>query len=267
VADEPMKALTVLYHDVVEDDFDESGFPGAAAARYKIRRTDFAEHLAAMYRRAGTPAVAAETACFSLERQPFFFTIDDGGSSAIHIADALQGVGWRGNFFITTDLIGAKGFVSADDIRRLHVQGHIVGSHSCSHPYRMSDLSDGELQNEWGQSIAVLSDILGSRIDTASVPGGFYTPRVGLAARHAGIRVLFNSEPTTQVLRIDDCFIVGRFNVYGGMSASAAARLAGGDARALLTQQVAWATKKTIKTVAAPLWDRARASFFRKRDG
>ena len=43
-----MKALTVLYHDVVERNFDESGFPGAASERYKVKRDVFNEHLRAM---------------------------------------------------------------------------------------------------------------------------------------------------------------------------------------------------------------------------
>ncbi len=262
-----MRALAILYHDVVDSHFDESGFPGAAAARYKMRRSVFAEHLLAMLPRAATPAVAAKAESLSLDGRPFFFTIDDGGACSLHIAEALEGMGWRGSFFIATDYIGAKGFVSVDDIRELSARGHAIGSHSRSHPYRIDRLGDELLQAEWADSVATLSDILGARTDTGSVPGGFYTPRVAAAARRAGIRLLFNSEPTTRVHSIGDCHVVGRHNVYGHMSAGGAAQLAAGDAGALLKQKLIWTAKKSIKTVAAPFWDRARRSFFQRFAG
>jgi hypothetical protein len=40
-------------------------------------------------------------------------------------------------------------------------------------------------------------------MDTASVPGGYYSDRVAETAAAAGIRILFNSEPTTKVY---DCY-------------------------------------------------------------
>ena len=257
-----MRALTVIYHDVVAGDFDASGFPGAAAARYKQTRVDFEAHLRAARARSATPAVVASAAVI-MAGDAFMLTIDDGGASAVYIADALERIGWRGTFFITTDRIGDKTFVSADEIRNLRRRGHAIGSHSCSHPYRMADLSDERLDHEWRGSVAVLSDILGEPVETASVPGGFYAPRVAQAAARAGIRVLFNSEPTTRVHEIDGCLVVGRYNVYAGMSAAAAADLAAGAPLALLRQQALWTAKKTVKTIAAPLWDRARARFFR----
>lgn len=261
--DHRLRALTILYHDVVAEHFDESGFPGEAAARYKLRRADFERHLAAMTTRGIGPAVAASRASLPQSPMPFFLTVDDGGSSAIFIAETLERLGWRGTFFITTDRIGTAAFVSAQQIRWLHRRGHAIGSHSCSHPYRMADLDDVQLLDEWRRSLEVLSDIVQSPVQTASVPGGFYAPRVARAAAAAGVRVLFNSEPTTAIQRVDDCLIVGRINVYGSMSADTAARLASGDRLALLKQQALWTAKKTIKTVAAPAWDLARTLLFR----
>ena len=258
-----MRALTVLYHDVIAADFDESGFPGPAAARYKFKRDEFEAHLEAMRARSTSPAVATTPAALGVNAQPFFFTIDDGGSSAVYIAAALDRIGWRGTFFITTDRIGSKAFVSAEEIRALHRAGHTIGSHSCSHPYRMAGLPHVRLDDEWRRSAAVLFDILGEKIETASVPGGFYAPRVAKAASAAGIRVLFNSEPTTRVYREDACLIVGRYNVYGGMSAAGAGKLAAADPLELLKQQAIWTIKKTIKTAAAPVWDQTRKRIFK----
>ena len=258
-----VRALTILYHDVVERDFDESGFPGAAAARYKFKRREFEQHLSAMKARTIAPAVAASLQALSQGGRPFVFTVDDGGASALYIATQLEQLGWRGVFFVTTDLIGKPAFLSPESICDLSRRGHTIGSHSCSHPYRMAQLPDARLDDEWQRSVTVLSQITGKPIETASVPGGYYSTRVADAAARSGIRVLFNSEPTTRIHRQRDCLIVGRYNVYGGTTAAAAADLAAGAPIALFKQQVAWAAKKAIKTVAAPIWDQARHRIFK----
>ncbi len=98
-------------------------------------------------------------------------------------------------------------------IRELDRQGHVVGSHSCTHPLRMADLSMKELLIEWRQSLATLSEILGRNVDTASVPGGLYSKRVGLAARDAGVKILFTSEPKQYLEEIAEMKLVGRYSV------------------------------------------------------
>ena len=133
-----MQALAIMYHDVVENgDFESSGFPGEGAHVYKLRREDFERHL---------DAIAAATAAVStvrmLEGRPVLLTFDDGGVSFHHpIADLLERRGWRGHFFITTDRIGMPGFLTEAQLRELHRRGHIIGSHSCSHPTRMGTLT------------------------------------------------------------------------------------------------------------------------------
>ena len=133
-----MQALAIMYHDVVENgDFESSGFPGEGAHVYKLRRQDFERHLEAI---AG--ATTAVGTVSQLDGRPVLLTFDDGGSSFHHpIADLLEGRGWRGHFFITTDRIGSPGFLTEAQLRELHRRGHIIGSHSCSHPTRMAALS------------------------------------------------------------------------------------------------------------------------------
>jgi len=75
----------------------------------------------------------------------------------------------------------------AEQIRDLHQRGHIIGSHSCSHPKRMSFCSRAELLQEWGRSCEILAGILGAPVTVASVPGGFYSRAVAEAAAEAGI--------------------------------------------------------------------------------
>jgi peptidoglycan/xylan/chitin deacetylase (PgdA/CDA1 family) len=259
-----MKIRSILYHDVVERSFDESGFPGLAAARYKLWRAEFDEHLDAIASRSVSPpvALAALPHTSSGGPTPLLFTIDDGGVSASYIADRLADRGWRGVFFITTDRIGDPAFVSPADLRRLHADGHTIGSHTCSHPFRMSELPPERMEAEWANSIAKLRDILGAPVDSASVPAGFYAPAVAIAAGKAGIRWLFTSEPTSATHEHGGCCILGRYSVYRGMSSRYAADLASGRPLAIAGQTALWKSKKAAKTFAGPVWDRARRRIF-----
>ncbi len=257
-----MKALSILYHDVIRENFEESGFPGAAAARYKFTQSEFAIHLSRMTAKATALAVPVDLLLDGPVTNPFFMTIDDGGSSAVYIAEELERHNWRGHFFVTTNYIDTPTFVSRDQIRWLRKRGHVIGSHSSSHPFRMSEIPSEQLASEWKGSVEVLSEILGERVRSASVPGGFYAPRVAEAAAATGVRALFTSEPTTQVAEICGCLVLGRYTVYRGISAEYAGELAAGSPLALIRQQLLWGVKKTLKTVAAPVWDGARKVLF-----
>lgn len=256
-----MKAISLLYHDVVEgEDWDSSGFLGPDAAKYKLSRRDFEEHLAAAANAHRTPAIKVREALYgSSPHLPMLITFDDGGTSAAHpIADLLENRGWRGHFFITTGQIGKQGFMNEAQIRRLHERGHVIGSHSFSHPMRMSFCDDDALADEWTKSVETLSDLLGEKVDTASVPGGYYSRRVAEAAAAAGIHILFNSEPTTRINRVRDCFVLGRFTVVRGMPAEISGRLASGGGAARLRQWTFWNIKKAAKHVGGTHYLSAR---------
>ncbi len=258
------QARAILYHDVVEVDFESSGFPGAAAARYKLTRKEFAKHLSQITKRAPSPAITfTSTACVT-QMPPLLFTIDDGGNSALYVADQLERHNWRGHFFVATDYIDTPAFVTTADIRELHDRGHMVGSHSRSHPYRIAELPQDQLDSEWTDSTKQLADILGVPAMVASVPGGFYARRVAEAAARAGIAALFTSEPTTEVEQIADCKVIGRFIVYRGMSAQNAAALATGNWFATKQQKALWESKKFLKSAAKPVWDYTRKLIFRQ---
>src|SRR5207237_6071300 len=98
-------------------------------------------------------------------------TVDDGGRSALNIGDALCARGWRGHFFIVSNLLGARTFLAAADIRHLRSCGHLIGSHSHTHPDIFNALSPRRMLEEWHISTDTLSQVLGERCATAAVPG------------------------------------------------------------------------------------------------
>ncbi len=248
-----MRALSLLYHDVVEPgDWDASGFPGSAAATYKLERRAFERHLAAVSAAAGRRGTVQQLSAAPPPGPPLvFLTFDDGGASAYGcIADLLEGAGWRGHFFITTDYLDAPGFVTRRQVRDLAARGHVIGSHSCSHPSRMSRCRPEHLREEWTRSTGVLADLLGEPVRVGSVPNGAFSRRVAVTAAAAGIRRLFTSEPTMRCDTVDGCVVIGRFLLRSNTPAEVAAALASGKLGVRLRQLWFWNLKKVAKAVA-----------------
>jgi peptidoglycan/xylan/chitin deacetylase (PgdA/CDA1 family) len=242
------KSITLLYHDVVPAGrMDTSGFPGGDASIYKLDVSEFRRHLEAIHSSISPSGPRA------------LLTFDDGGSSAHeYIASILEEFDRRGHFFVTTNWIGKPGFLSPDQIRNLRARGHSIGSHSCSHPSRMSYCSLDELRREWRNSLNVLSDILGERVISASVPGGYFARNVAVTAAEAGIQTLFTSEPITGIHSINGCRIFGRFTIQQGVTAATAAALARGDVLPRCRQYAYWNLKKLAKTLGGTQWLRMR---------
>ena len=262
-----MQALAIMYHDVVEGgDFESSGFPGEGANVYKLRREDFARHLKAI--RAAIPAGAVSTiAGYPPPSAPhsIFLTFDDGGAS-FHtpIADMLEPLGWRGHFFITTDRLGQPGFLASGQVRELHDRGHVIGSHSRSHPTRMAALTRREMDREWRESVDRLSGIVGEAVKVASVPGGYYSRQVGESAAAAGIEVLFTSEPTVTAATLGGCLVLGRYVIKRGMGPEWSAGLAAGRGSFRWRQTVLWKAKRVAKSLGGSAYLKLRQAILEK---
>lgn len=246
-----MKAVTLLYHDVIEDgDFGYSGPYSPDANYYKLDKEEFIAHLDAIDCSSDKPAQdLTELHQGGCLNTCHFITFDDGGKSFLTpIADLLDQRGWKGLFFISTDFIDTKGFLSTEDIQTLTKRGHVIGSHSCSHPLRMSDLPYHQILNEWRNSKEILEHIIAQKVETASVPGGFLSPEIERAAAEAGFKSLFTSEPKKTIYRVGNCLIIGRYSIAQGTSARKAGQLSSQSLSfAQLYQFFYWNIKKIVK--------------------
>jgi peptidoglycan/xylan/chitin deacetylase (PgdA/CDA1 family) len=215
------------YHDVV-DDRTRSGFQRPGAWPYKLTRRAFDDHLWAIASVTILPTLVQHVVWDAPGKQ-VMLTFDDGGASAPYIGETLVRRGWRAHFFITTSLIGTPGFVDAGGIRALREQGHVVGSHSHSHPDIFRDLSPARMAEEWAQSRARLSELMGEPCVTASVPGGDVSSAVLRTAAEAGYAYVFTSEPDPRPVQHGACRVLGRFVVKASHTADDVARLARGE--------------------------------------
>ncbi len=258
-----MHTIALEYHDIIETGHaDATGFPGRDAATYKLERSLFEAHLDAIHSRT-CPRPTSVLDAKKVDLEATLLTFDDGGISAVIIAELLAAREWVGHFFVTTDRIGTPGFVTAPHIRHIRSQGHVVGSHSCSHPVRMAACGDDELAHEWTRSTGCLADILGEPVITASVPGGYYARRVGEAAAAAGIEALFTSEPTARWHTVRTCSIIGRYTLRSDATADYVAALAKGRLGPRLAQAATWKAKKVAKVLGGTHYLRLRSRLLR----
>jgi peptidoglycan/xylan/chitin deacetylase (PgdA/CDA1 family) len=242
----------LIYHDVAPISAqDDCGFSGPMAARYKLEPARFERHLDAIASLGVSVGLVQASPRAAL-------TFDDGGASALAIAEALERRGWRGHFFVTTGRIGTPGFLSADEVRELSGRGHEVGSHSDSHPTYMGSLSRAELATEWRRSREVLSEILGTPPASAAVPGGFLSRAVIGEAASAGYRLLMTSQPSVRVRSHGAMEVHGRFTIWAATTPARAADYAQGDLRARAEMWLAWQLKTASKRLSPAVYESLR---------
>lgn len=199
-----MRPIVLMYHDVYEVNSAESGFDTPGARHYKIDKTTFVEHVR---------TISQYCEANGLSKDDIIFTFDDGGVSFYTIiAPILEEYDWRGVFFISTKYIGTEGFMTSSQIADLHRRGHIIGSHSHHHRV-LTEFSLEEVKMEIGQSVSLLSEIIGEHITTISIPNGCYSKAILDIALKDGLKTIYTSKPTTKKESYKDASVIGRYSI------------------------------------------------------
>ena len=209
-----LRLVTLMYHNVVEAE-EISGFQVRSARAYRLGLPQFLAHLEAIEKGPLKPRTVFDLAKGAIG-SGLLLTFDDGGKSAVRIADLLDARGWKGHFFVTTSLIDTSGFVTRSDILDLQRRGHVLGSHSHTHPNICYNLRDDEMFAEWRTSCLELADILGAPVTVASVPGGDMNRRTVAMAARAGIGYLFTSEIALSPWQSEGITCFGRVCLMNG---------------------------------------------------
>lgn len=244
--------FALIYHDLASaGELDRTGFPGPAAARYKLDAAAFEAHLDAIEATGVSVGSVSSGACAAL-------TFDDGGASALLAGEMLERRGWRGQFFVTTGRIGTPGFLTAEEVGDLAARGHEIGSHSDTHPTYMGTLTRDQLAREWRTSREVLGAILGEPPSSAAVPGGFLSRPVVEEAARAGYHLLMTSQPSARRSRVDGMLVHGRFTIWAATPPARAAAYARGSSLARLSLWLAWQVKTLPKRVSPKAYEAAR---------
>lgn len=117
--------MILMFHDVISSSCPISGFQNIGANQYRLDKGTFERFIESINRL----------------KTDIVYSFDDGGVSFQEIiAPILEKYGKQGIFCITTSYIGMPGFLSEDQIRVLDGNGHIIASHSHTHPRDISKL-------------------------------------------------------------------------------------------------------------------------------
>ncbi len=248
----PLKAVSFMYHEVV-DDPRESGFQRPTAMRYKRRTADFILDLDII---ADKKAFIKRVTEIDIDKpgRYIFLTFDDGGISAMRAAELLAQRGIKGHFFIVTSQIGDILFLSKNAIRELHQQGHVIGSHSHTHPANFTLLNIDQMYDEWHRSVAILSDIIGDTTITGSIPSGFICSNTIATAERAGIKYLFTSELRTKPWWHGNVLCFGRVCPQQNTPAKKIKLYA--DFKNITQDRFIHQTKQVIKWLISPVYKR-----------
>ncbi len=191
-----MDLYVFKYHEVT-DKPNKSGFTNKGAYPYKHTKLQFKDDLeiiiSKFYKSRTVDKIKKS------KKENLILTFDDGGNSAMYIASELEKLNSRGHFFIVTSLINKNNFLTAKQIKELSNRGHLIGSHSHTHPTLFRDLSMEKKVFEWTKSKKILEDILDQKIITASIPGGDINDSTIESASRSGIKHLFTSEPGLKI--------------------------------------------------------------------
>lgn len=248
----PAAILSLLLHDVT-DDPGTSGFMQPTAFRYKHSVSQFLDYLDVV-ESTGLPIT---TVVEPLQAgTSVSFTFDDGGAAAPIAADLLEDRGWRGLFFITTDLIGQRGFMNAAQICDLHRRGHVIGSHSCSHPDIFRSLTRAQMQREWSQSRDELQQLLGADVTAGSVPGGDCCRSAVEEAAAAGLLHLFTSEQLTRPWIQAGTTCYGRLMMVDTTAPETLSRWLRYPTVGILPERIVRFTKTSVKQLMGPMYRR-----------
>ena len=223
--------IALMYHRV--------GSPrNAWEARYAIGPARFEAHMRALARR-GFCSVSLDTLSDWLEggaplpAGALVLTFDDGFRDVReHALPVLERLRWPFTVFLVSDLIGGRdvwtrasnpdgatyALLSKEEILDMQRRGVSFHSHSCSHA-SLPGLDDDRLQHELVESRAALQRLLDRPVEYLAYPFGHVDDRVVAAARGAGYRGAFSTQPGFNRSDVDR-FRIRRIDVYGTDTAS-----------------------------------------------
>lgn len=122
-----------------------------------------------------------------LPARPIIISFDDGWSDQFEYAfPILEKYHYPATFFVFTNPIGTRGFLTWDDLRAMRDAGMTIGSHSRSHPYLTKITDPAVLWSEIDGSKQTLEKNLGITVREFAYPFGLYDATTTAAVVKAG---------------------------------------------------------------------------------
>jgi len=178
-----------------------SGFYNSKTYKYVISKTEFLKLL------------KLSISISNKNNLKYSYTFDDGGISNLCSAEVLHKLGLKGIFFVPTNYIGKKGFLTEKQILKIRDMGHKIGTHTHFHPMFLNKFSFENQSHEWLKSIEILEKILNDKVCYASAPNGFYNNDTFKILTNSNVKNFYSSSPTTSIKEINNIKLIGRFPI------------------------------------------------------
>ena len=124
-----------------------------------------------------------------LPLKPVIISFDDGWEDQfVYALPSLKQYHYTATFFVVTNFVGFRGFLSWSQLRTIVAQGMKIGSHSRSHPYLNEISNQGILWDQIYTSKQILESQLGVAVDEFAYPYGSYNAATASTVRLAGYK-------------------------------------------------------------------------------
>ncbi len=124
-----------------------------------------------------------------LPPKPIILSFDDGWADQFKYAfPILNKDHYPATFFVFTNAIGRRGFLTWDELRQMVRAGMNIGDHTRSHPYLTTITSTSTLLSEIIGSKQLLEQKLGVPIDEFAYPFGMYNSSILSLVKEAGYK-------------------------------------------------------------------------------
>lgn len=127
------------------------------------------------------------------KKKGWCLTFDDGNLSDFEtVFPILKERGVNATFFLITDKIGEKGYLTWSQIQEMSDNGMSFGSHSLSHR-KMTKLTPKDALHEFGNSKKIIEDKLGNQISSFSYPFGENSEELNRICLQSGYKFVYTS--------------------------------------------------------------------------
>lgn len=122
-----------------------------------------------------------------LPTKPIIINFDDGLENQYTNAfPLLKKEGMTATFFIYSNAIGHKNFLTWEQVKELSDANMTIGGHSKSHPYLWKITDPSKLKEEIADNKKIIEDRIGKTLTTFAYPFGLYKSNTIAAVKAAG---------------------------------------------------------------------------------
>lgn len=178
---------TLLYHLVMDEPYSEYDY-------LFVRKGDFEAQLQTI-QELGLETYFADEPERANGKHGVIITFDDGyEDNYTTVFPLLKQYNMKATIFLITDMIGAEGHLTKEQIREMSESGLVhFGSHTKSHT-RLDMLTDYQIRQEFVTSKKAIEEITGKEVLALAYPNGVYTEKAEHLAMSVGYRYAYTTD-------------------------------------------------------------------------